>query len=81
MSRDEGKKMNNPQAFPRPHSVDDVDGDISYPAHAGMTLRDYFAAKAMHVLLSHPEFDEDVDDTIATASYHIADAMLKAREQ
>jgi hypothetical protein len=46
----------------------------------GMTLRDYFAAKAMHVLLSHPEFNEDVDNTIATASYHIADAMLKARE-
>ena len=60
-------------AFPQP--------DVPTVYGRGMTLRDYFAARAMHVLLSHPEFDEDVDDTIATASYHIADAMLKAREQ
>ena len=33
-------------AFPRPLSVDDVDPDISYPAHVGMTLRDYFATHA-----------------------------------
>lgn len=30
-------------AFPRPFSADDVDPDISYPAHAGMTLRQYAA--------------------------------------
>jgi hypothetical protein len=69
--------MNNPQAFPRPHSVDDVDGDLSYPAHAGMTLRDYFAAKAMQALIDTDCFFADV----ATEAYRVADAMLKAREK
>jgi hypothetical protein len=68
--------MNNPQAFPRPHSVDDVDGDLSYPAHAGMTLRDYFAAKAMQALIDTDCYFADV----ATGAYRVADAMLKARE-
>ena len=45
----------------------------------GMTLRDYFAAKAMHAILSNPEFGgEDTD--IAGSAYWAADAMLKARE-
>ena len=44
----------------------------------GMTLRDYFAAKAMHAILSNPEFGgEDTD--IAGSAYWAADAMLKAR--
>lgn len=46
----------------------------------GMTLRDYFAAKALVAL---PNIgcgaDLDVED-IAIAAYQIADAMLKARE-
>lgn len=41
----------------------------------GMTLRDYFAAKAMQALVQKSYFD-----TIARLSYEIADAMLKARE-
>jgi hypothetical protein len=45
----------------------------------GMTLRDYFAAKAMHAILSNPEFGgEDTD--IAGSAYWAADAMLKARQ-
>ena len=68
--------MNNPPAFPYEERT--TQGSRN---HFGMTLRDYFAAKAMHVLLSTPEFHEETDDTIATASYHIADAMLEAREQ
>ena len=44
---------------------------------AGMTLRDYFAAKALEACF--------VDDTnihgTARLAYAIADAMLKAREQ
>ena len=50
--------MNNPPAFPRPLSVDDVDPDISYPAHVGMTLRDYFAAKATEQDIKNYEQDE-----------------------
>ena len=42
----------------------------------GMTLRDYFAAKAMQ------EFCKEFDDDAHTAkiAYAIADAMMKARE-
>ena len=41
----------------------------------GMTLRDYFAAKAMQKYM-----DEDsTTENIARASYEMADAMLKAR--
>jgi hypothetical protein len=47
----------------------------------GMTLRDYFAAKAMQGLYSDPEWriDMDFSDT-AYAAYNQADAMMKARE-
>ena len=53
-------------------------------AEGGMTLRDYFAAKAMQSYLSawivtkqHPE----TDLVLAGHAYAMADAMLKAREQ
>lgn len=42
----------------------------------GMTLRDYFATKAMQVLCK--EFNDDTQ--LAKVAYQIADAMLKARE-
>ncbi len=57
-------------AFPRSES-------LKYPQHitGGMTLRDYFAAKAMQGLMDAampmPE--------IAQAAYQMADDMLKAR--
>ena len=70
--------MNNPPAFPRPHSVDDVDSYISYPAHVGMTLRDYFAAKAMQGLLASTKVNDA--RIIAIDAYQAADAMLKARQ-
>ena len=43
----------------------------------GMTLRDYFAAKAMQGLVSNGETDSPM---ISKAAYIIADHMLKARE-
>ena len=54
----------------------------------GMTLRDYFAAKAMQGLISCPNWrenagedvDMDASDYTANAAYMMADAMLKARE-
>ena len=49
----------------------------------GMTLRDYFAAKAMQGILAgdHPiTHDNDPLTTVAKVSYDQADAMLKARE-
>ena len=48
-----------------------------------MTLRDYFAAKAMQANLSIPR-QSNLEDkhiiSIAKSSYNIADAMLKERE-
>jgi hypothetical protein len=46
-----------------------------------MTLRDYFAAKAMNGLLSDSTCDTGGWDDFAREAYVIADAMLKAREQ
>ena len=46
----------------------------------GMTLRDYFAAKAMQALCSRPESDDWLPDEVAADAYHMANAMLKARD-
>jgi hypothetical protein len=48
----------------------------------GMTLRDYFAAKAMLAIVCDPHHDTgDMGgyDNIAKFSYEMADAMIKAR--
>ena len=67
--------MKNPPAFPRPFS-----GTTQY-AQEGMTLRVYFAAKAMQGLLSDPGWRQDMDfEDTANAAYKQADAMLKAGE-
>jgi hypothetical protein len=53
----------------------------------GMTLRDYFAAKAMDAVISDwlntGDFfqDPDIAEVIARDCYIVADAMLKARDQ
>ena len=44
--------------------------------YPGISVRDYFAAKAMQGLI----VDVDGHDYIAEVSYKMADAMLKARE-
>ena len=43
----------------------------------GMTLRDYFAAKAMQAIMANPHW---TPEGIAEAAYKQADAMMKARE-
>ena len=55
-----------------------------YTPIGGMTLRDYFAAKAMYVAWEaydkgYTGDPEDVTNSIAHHAYQIADAMLKAR--
>ena len=42
----------------------------------GMTLRDYFAAKAMQALIDN----DGLFSEIPTQAYEMADAMMKARE-
>jgi hypothetical protein len=73
----------NASAFPYPfydekgHCIDGIEG---------MTLRDYFAAKAMQGLMGRSwadaagKFPENLHGVWATAAYQMADAMLKARE-
>ena len=47
----------------------------------GMTLRDYFAAKAMQALASSPHATQEWINTHLTKSaWAMADAMLKARD-
>lgn len=55
-------------AFPAQHY------DLAEGEH-GMTLRDYFAAKAMQALVRDNYFD-----VVADRAYLMADAMLKARD-
>lgn len=79
--------MYNPQAFP---STGEGFGNPKYSA-PGMTLRDYFAAKAMTVIMADwysdadritrsgfPCDSENAGD-IAELAFVMADAMLEAR--
>ena len=49
-------------------------------AVGGMTLRDYFAAKAMEGLIQSPDQVTEPFDGIAQSAYLMANEMLKARE-
>lgn len=44
-----------------------------------MTLRDYFAAKAMQSMNSREDYLDAPADAIALDAYALADAMMKAR--
>jgi hypothetical protein len=46
----------------------------------GMTLRDYFAAKAMQAMVTDPSWQGGTCKTVASVAYEMADAMLKARQ-
>ena len=58
-------------------------GCVPSSSDAGMSLRDYFAAKAMQTFLDSVGWKSDQKwfDEIAEGAYKTADAMLKAREQ
>ena len=68
--------MNNPPAFPASPDT---------KTFQGMTLRDYFAAKAMQGIFAsnteHDHEDSHIFDAVAEAAYLQADAMLAAREK
>jgi len=68
--------MNNEPAFPAMHY------DLADNEH-GMTLRDYFAAKALQGFLDQlikQGWHSDDLETVAETCYRMADAMLKARQ-
>lgn len=68
-------------AFPRLDCYVNADGsDPLYVTHGGMTLRDYFAAKAMQAYLPTAVDKGILENDIADCAYEYADAMLKARE-
>ena len=63
--------MNNPLAFP---------AQFWDERATGMTLRDYFAAKAMEGMYAKGSFPTGIMLDTAKEAYEMADAMLKARE-
>ncbi len=68
-------------AFPVAEIFDERTGNYTQYASDGMSLRDYFAAKAMQVALSQCSSfpDEGWRVGVALDAYAMADAMLKAR--
>ena len=68
--------MNNPPAFPNESNAGNIWNDKC------MTLRDYFAAKAMQALLrQYPDhLMNSPSNEVACDAYSMADAMMKARE-
>ena len=70
--------MKNEPAFPGVTYIS-INGEKN---PEGMTLRDYFAAKAMAAMIAHPDSSVDVPpSTFAKGAFRMADAMMKAREQ
>ena len=68
--------MNNPPAFP----VQSVYIEDQETNSRGMTLRDYFAAKAMQCMYASGSFPTGIMLDTAKEAYEMAYAMLKARE-
>ncbi|KNC11550.1 hypothetical protein AC790_13345 [Pantoea sp. RIT-PI-b] len=64
-------------AFPE---LGNVGHNSDWQSESGMTLRDYLAAKAMQGELASGSASNHLD-SIASRSYAIADAMLRARGQ
>ena len=67
------KQMNNPPAFPTNQYANGISPS---GFDTGMTLRDYFAAKAMLRTSVGSSYEQ-----LAKTAYEIADAMLCAREE
>ena len=74
-------------AFPMPMTMMTAEHIANEPEY-GMTLRDYFAAKAMQGLLAaNPETTNKLivatkgSGSVSELAYVVADAMLKAREK
>ena len=71
-------------AFPVLHNIDGNWTKEPLEKYSGMTMRDYFAAKAMQMhgyglMNAKTNGPEDWDEQVAERAYMTADAMLKAR--
>jgi hypothetical protein len=77
--------MKNEPAFPVPSELCQ---DLTIEQQRGMTMRDYFAAKAMTGLIAHEQKASplsganigDFDKRVAFAAYRYADAMMSRRQ-
>lgn len=69
-------------AFPSPNSV--TIGDMMTNGHPGMTLRDWFAGRAIDAAwataMEHSRSPEAPEQFAARQAYEMADAMLAARK-
>lgn len=76
---EKNKKPENPVTFPHGYGT-----DFYERAELGMSLRDYFAAKAMQAMICNNSIvdivNRDVTEYVSIRSYLFADDMLKARE-
>lgn len=68
-------EINDTPAFP-------LLGEWSQIKDKGMSMRDYFAAKAMQALVSSPHLKPMIKDSdMCRAAYQIADSMLIVRAE
>jgi hypothetical protein len=63
-----------------PHFKTNEQGKTELCPQGGMTLRDYFAAKALNAFISLPN-TRGTETEFAVWSYAFADAMLAARKE
>jgi hypothetical protein len=84
-ARNAVKQNDGGQAFPIP--AGDYNGTkCGNKAYSGMTLRDYFASKALEGMLAHPGdesrgsyHNNSTPEEAAQRAYEYADAMIRAR--
>lgn len=69
-------------AFPRPCGEFNTRGEGEYnKPQDGMTLRDYFAAKAVQGFCAHGGSGPITQQALAEFAYQLANAMLAEREK
>lgn len=77
------KKLNNPPAFPSEYSGAEYDFTgqpvISERKYYGMTLLDYFAAKAMQSMVNISSTNDGFEVELSRRAYIVATAMLNER--
>lgn len=66
----------NKSVFARPYSSSTVS---AHPSQTGITVREYFSAKAMQGLLSTPTLDpNETAEDVAQLAVRLADALIGA---
>lgn len=74
------KNNNGGAAFARPYSkAGGFSDSANEHAQTGMTLRDYFAAKALQGMLAASNRPQSDEHMFARDAYTVADAMLAER--